>query len=262
MSYGMLIDTTMCVGCGQCEEACDQANGLPQRRDDHLSENTFTYVEDRGGGVFVRRQCFHCEDPACASVCPVGALHKTKAGPVAYDASLCMGCRYCMMACAFKIPTYEWSSLKPRVRKCILCSDRVAQGRPTACSEACPTGATLFGERDKLIAEARRRIAAAPQNYFPAIFGEHEVGGTSVLYLAAKDFAQLGFPTKLPGQALPTYTWAALSEIPAIVTAAIPLLWGMWWITNRREDVAQAEGHGKRRTPGFSAASEEKENRP
>ena len=241
MSYGMLIDTTLCVGCGMCEEACDEQNQLPKQRDEKLHAGSFVYVKDHAG-VNVRHQCFHCEEPACASVCPVGALKKTADGPVTYDVSLCMGCRYCMMACPFRIPTYEWTSVTPRVRKCIMCADRVAAGKPTACSEACPTGATKFGKRDELLAEAQARIAAEPAKYVHAVFGEREAGGTSVLYLAGVDFAKLGLPGDIPHQPLPKYTWDALSKIPMIVTAGIPLLGGIWWITNRRDEVAQAEG--------------------
>lgn len=240
MPKGMLIDTTLCVGCGQCEEACDQANHLPANRDDRLSATNYTYLKDHGDGVYSRHQCFHCLEPSCASVCPVGALKKNPEGPVSYDARLCMGCRYCMMACPFRVPTYEWNSVVPRVRKCILCVDRVKNGQPTACSEACPTGATTFGDRDALIAEARQRITNEPKKYIPAIFGEKEVGGTSVLYLAGVDFTSLGLPGNLPQHPLPLYTWDALSAVPAIVTAGVPLLWGIWWITNRRTEVAQA----------------------
>ena len=243
MAYGMLIDTTLCVGCGSCEEACDAANQLPARRDERLSESAFLVVTDHGNEVYSRHQCFHCIDPTCASVCPVGALYKTKEGPVGYDADKCMGCRYCMAACPFRIPTYEWYSPTPRVRKCIMCIDRVTAGKPTACSEACPTGATLFGQRDELLAEAHKRIAAEPKKYIPAVFGEREAGGTSVLYISSVPFEKLALPTNLPQTPMPHYTWEALSHIPAIVTAAVPLLWGVWWITNRRDEVAEAE-HG------------------
>lgn len=246
MSKGMLIDTTLCVGCGMCEDACDEKNALPKKRDETLHEGAFVYVKDHDG-VNVRHQCMHCADPACASVCPVAALKKTPAGPVDYDLPRCMGCRYCMVACPFSVPRYEWTSVTPRVRKCIMCADRVAEGKPTACSEACPTGATRFGELDELLAEARARIAAEPKKYFPTILGEKEVGGTSVLYLASVDFEKLGFPKNLPVAALPHYTWEALSHIPQIVTAAIPLLGGVYWITKRRDDVAAAEGPGAQR---------------
>jgi formate dehydrogenase iron-sulfur subunit len=244
MAYGLLIDTTLCVGCGQCEEACDTTNGNPVQRDEKLNENTFVYVKDVGDGVYARRQCMHCLEPACASVCPVGALKKTAQGPVTYDGSKCMGCRYCMMACPFHVPTYQWHSVNPKVRKCTMCYDRTSQGKPTACTEACPTGATKFGDRDELLAEAKARIAAEPGKYIHQVFGEQEVGGTSVLYLAGVDFAKLGFRMDLPSRALPKFTWDALSKIPAIVTSGIPLLAGIYWITKRREDVAREEaGH-------------------
>jgi formate dehydrogenase iron-sulfur subunit len=124
-----------------------------------------------------------------------------------------------------------------------MCIDRVTAGKPTACSEACPTGATLFGQRDELLAEAHKRIAAEPKKYIPAVFGEREAGGTSVLYISSVPFEKLALPTNLPQTPMPHYTWEALSHIPAIVTAAVPLLWGVWWITNRRDEVAEAE-HG------------------
>ena len=125
------------------------------------SEHKFTVVLTKGD-KFMRRLCMNCADPACASVCPVGALRKTAAGPVIYEESRCMGCRYCMVACPFSVPKYEWNKLLPRVQKCTMCPDRVQAGNPTACAEICPTGATKFGERDELIAEAQQRIRDNP----------------------------------------------------------------------------------------------------
>ncbi len=247
MSYGMLIDTTMCVGCGQCSEACQTQNKLEVKKYDRLNAKAWTVLTEKEG-VNVRRQCFHCNEPACASVCPVGALVKNAEGPVSYDVDKCMGCRYCMMACPYQVPTYEWTSVNPAVKKCIMCKERVVAGKPTACSEACPTGATLFGKRDELIAEAYKRIAAEPKKYVNAIFGEKEAGGTAVLYLASVEFAKLGFPTNLPEHGLPHLTWEAISEIPAIVTAGVPFLGGIWWICNRRDQVAEDEG----RLPAFT----------
>jgi len=107
-------------------------------------------------GKFMRRLCMNCAEPACASVCPVAALRKTPEGPVIYEASRCMGCRYCMVACPFSVPKYEWNQLAPRVQKCTMCASRVVAGKPTACAEICPTGATKFGDRDELIAEAQQ----------------------------------------------------------------------------------------------------------
>ena len=146
---------------------------------------------------FMRRLCMNCNDPSCASVCPVGALQKTALGPVTYDASKCMGCRYCMVACPFSVPKYEWGKLVPKVQKCTMCPDRVAQGKQTACAEICPTGATKFGERDELIAEAQKRIRDNPGNYVDHIYGLEEVGGTSVLLLSAVPFETFGYRTNL-----------------------------------------------------------------
>ena len=108
--------------------------------------------------------CQHCDVPTCVSVCPVGAFTKTAAGPVLYDAEKCIGCRYCMQACPFRVPRYEWKSTRPRVQKCNFCYHRLAQGLQTACAEACPTGATKFGEPGRAAAggrQADRRRARA-----------------------------------------------------------------------------------------------------
>ena len=88
----------------------------------------------------------------------MAALQKTAAGPVVYDEDRCMGCRYCMVACPFQVPTYEWEARLPKVRKCDMCSDKIAAGGVTRCSEACPYEATITGERDELIAQARRCV--------------------------------------------------------------------------------------------------------
>ena len=126
------------------------------------------------GHAYVRKQCRHCLEPACASACPVGALHKTDLGAVVYDAARCMGCRYCMMACPYGIPRYTWDAAVPYVRKCILCYSRIEQGRQPACTEACPSKATIFGDRDELLAEAHRRIAENPGQYGKKVWGEKE----------------------------------------------------------------------------------------
>jgi formate dehydrogenase iron-sulfur subunit len=184
----------------------------------------------------------NCLDPACVSVCPVGALQKTPQGPVVYDQDRCMGCRYCMVACPFQVPSYEWDARLPRVRKCDLCSDRTPQGGVTRCSEACPVEATITGDRDELIQIARKRIREKPDGYYPAIYGLKEVGGTSVLVLSAVPFDQIGYSTHLPDHNMPATTWPALSHIPEVVTIGSVLLGGVYWITHRREDVARQEG--------------------
>jgi formate dehydrogenase iron-sulfur subunit len=208
--------------------------------EERLSAHKLTTIETHGER-YSRRLCMHCAEPACASVCPVGALHKTALGPVVYDASKCMGCRYCMLACPFQVPTYEWNARLPKVRKCDLCIDRQRAGKPTACAEACPTGATICGDRDTLVAEARRRIAEKPDQYYQKIYGLKEVGGTSVLYLSAVPFEQIGLRTHVPQKALPALTWQVLHLVPDIVSVGTILLGGVWWITNRRDEVARDE---------------------
>jgi formate dehydrogenase iron-sulfur subunit len=237
-----LIDITECIGCGACYEACKEQNNLPQTSDDplrdSLSDKTYTIVEQRGD-YFVRRMCQHCEDPTCVSVCPVGAFTKTEVGAVLYDESKCLGCRYCMQACPFQIPRYEWGSLKPRVQKCIMCYDRVKDGSLPACAEACPTGATTFGDRDEMIALAKQKLAENPEKYYNHIYGLEEVGGTSVLYLSPVPFEELGFNTKLIKTALPNFTHEALSKIPTLVSVGGVLLTGFYWLTNRKNEIAR-----------------------
>ncbi|MBI3577890.1 MAG: 4Fe-4S dicluster domain-containing protein [Ignavibacteriales bacterium] len=236
----MLIDITLCIGCNACQEACKKANNLAEGEEKKLSPSAYTALEEHDG-VFVRRMCQHCEEPTCASVCPVGAFTKTPEGPVLYDENKCIGCRYCMQACPFQVPRYEWGSTYPRVQKCVFCHGRITQGLQPACAEACPTGATKFGNRDELISEALERMKAEPAKYVNRIYGQHEVGGTSILYITNVPFEQLGFKTELQATALPTLTWNALSKIPGIVTVGGVFLYGIWWITNRRTEVQRFE---------------------
>jgi formate dehydrogenase iron-sulfur subunit len=244
MSKAVLYDSTLCVGCRACEEACAGKWGLSYddavAAEERLSEHKLSTVVTHGDR-YVRRMCMHCAEPTCVSVCPVGALQKTVLGPVIYDEDRCMGCRYCMLACPFQVPVYEWSRRLPRVKKCNMCDERLRAGSPTACSEACPTGCTITGERDALIEEARRRIAESPQQYHNHIYGLWEVGGTSVLFLAAVPLEQLGMRARLPQEPLPMITRRVLSFVPDVVTIGTVLLGGVYWITHRREEVAAAE---------------------
>ncbi len=241
----LLIDITMCVGCNGCQDACKVQNRLPEGKEDTLSATAYTALETHGD-TFVRRMCQHCQEPTCVSVCPVGAFTKTADGPVLYDENKCIGCRYCMQACPFQVPRYEWTSLKPRVQKCRLCSERIKAGKQTACAEACPTGATKFGDRDDLIREAYERIKAEPGKYVNRIYGLNDVGGTSVLYITSVPFEQLGFKTNLQQTPLPELTWNVLEKIPSVVTVGGVFLSGIYWITSRREEVRRAENGEKR----------------
>jgi formate dehydrogenase iron-sulfur subunit len=250
MAKAVLYDSALCIGCKACESACAEKWGNPyddkMAAQERLSARKLTAIETHGER-YGRRMCMHCAEPTCASVCPVGALQKTALGPVVYDAAKCMGCRYCMQACPFQVPAYEWDQRLPRIRKCDLCYERQAAGKPTACSEACPVGATVTGERDALVAEAHKRMAESPGKYYKRIYGLNEVGGTSVLFLSAVPFEQIGLKTNLPREPIPALTWRVLSLVPDVVTVGTTLLGGIWWITNRRDEVAKAEGHKKER---------------
>ena len=241
MAHAILTDLTRCIGCKACAYACKEINELPKEEMGELNATTWTMVEQRAG-LNVRRQCMHCLDPTCVSVCPVGALQKRPEGPVIYDEDRCMGCRYCMFACPFQIPKYEWDKTLPRVKKCIMCFEkRLGQGKPPACTSACPTGATLCGERDALIHDARQRLRAHPERYVDHIYGLEEAGGTSVLYLSSVPFAELGFPVQVEHEPYPRLTWQILSKIPNIVATGGVLMLGIWWIANRRDRIARGE---------------------
>jgi formate dehydrogenase iron-sulfur subunit len=252
MSKAILYDATKCIGCKQCEVACAEQNKLPYddaiAAEQQQSAHKYTVVLAHGE-KFMRRLCMNCDDPTCASVCPVGALKKSPLGPVTYDASKCMGCRYCMVACPFDVPKYEWNkALTPRVRKCDMCSDRVLAGKQTACAEICPVEATKFGDRDALIAEAQQRLRDNPGQYVNHIYGLNEVGGTSVLLLAGagESFQEFGYRTDLTTEPMPLLTYRVLSRIPDLVLLGGAALGGIYWITHRRDEVAAAEAAEKK----------------
>ncbi len=212
--FGVLTDLTYCVGCRKCELACNEANDFPNKSIDPSSNTTvfenvrrptsdqYTVVNSYvgkgldGGALNVKIQCMHCEHPACASACIVGALKKHPDGPVTYDASACIGCRYCMIACPFQIPAYEYEKvLTPQVRKCTMCFERtIENGQLPACVNACPIEAMVFGTRNELIEIAHERIRTHPDRYVNHIYGEYEVGGTSWIYLSNQPFVDIGFP--------------------------------------------------------------------
>ena len=244
MEFGILTDLSKCIGCEACANACKQVNNLKSDIAPALTFDTWTVVE-RIGKVNVRRQCFHCIDPTCVSVCPVGALEKTKTAPVIYHEERCIGCRYCMMACPFGIPRYEWESTSPRVGKCIMCSSRLEKGGQPGCTSVCPTGATIFGERDKLIETAMKRIQDNPGRYVDHIYGLKEVGGTSVLYLSDVPFEELGFPKTRTDTSYPKLTWAVLSQLPTIASVGGVLMCGIWWITHRRMEIAKSQAEAQ-----------------
>jgi formate dehydrogenase iron-sulfur subunit len=249
-TYAILTDITKCIGCLKCVTACKNEYGLPLdvprvwQKNDGLSANNWTSIIQLPEKHYIRKQCRHCLEPACASVCPVGALHRAKSGAVIYDSKKCIGCRYCMMACPFGIPRYDWDQAVPYVRKCILCDGRIRAGRQPACTEACPVEATVFGDRDALIAEAHRRIGQDPGKYIDRVWGEHEVGGTSVLYVSDVD---LGFLSYRPNStlALPKTTKLAMEGVfPAFLGVGAVML-GLNWIIRRRQRLMSGDKEGE-----------------
>jgi formate dehydrogenase iron-sulfur subunit len=241
-AYGMLIDTTRCTGCNSCALACKSANGLkhPTSVPTQIDSDSFSFVDERhvvdAGGqsrsVFVKRQCMHCVHPACASACTVGALRKTAEGPVVYDSDKCIGCRYCQYACPFGLPVYEWENALGLIGKCQMCVSRMDAGELPACASACPNGAIRFGKRSALLREAHAQIETNPGRYVDYVFGEHEVGGTSILYLGPVPFERLGFPT-LGGDPNPRYAEQVMKKTPYVALAVAALAAGLQYMTGR-----------------------------
>jgi len=247
MSVAILTDVTKCIGCQECVAACKSTNGLavdvPRRwhKNDGLSAGNWTSIIEKPDKHYIRKQCRHCLEPACASACPVGALHQTPEGAVVYDSGKCLGCRYCMMACPYGIPRYDWEEQVPYIRKCIFCYEKLEKGQQPACTEVCPKEATIFGDRDKLLAEAHRRIQDNPGKYIDKVWGEHEVGGTSVLYISDINLDFLAYQAD-PGQKpLPTTTELAMKSVPFAFVGMGGVMYGLNWIIRRRMELGQVK---------------------
>ena len=279
-----LIDVTKCIGCKACQVACKNWNdleGVSTELDAFLSlqnpaslnADTYTLIssheltdETAPGGLrhlFVMQRCLHCLAPACVSACPTTALHRLDDGPVSYDPAKCIGCRYCMWACPWGVPTAEWDALAPKIQKCTHCADRSEQPvaatrneQPLtdqevrdhgtmmpvpACVKACPADALHFGTREEMLEKAHGRITARPDKYIDHVYGEHEAGGTSVLYLSSVPFERLGLPTLSP-KPYPGFTSIALHAVPPAVIAVGAALAGTFTALKRRAArVAQVE---------------------
>ncbi len=238
---GILVDVTKCTACEKCVAACVERNSkslLKAERDravtsDGLSAERLSTVIKVDDGRFARKSCMHCLEPSCVSACLVGGLTKTQDGAVIYDSDKCIGCRYCMLACPFHIPRYQWDKTVPYVVKCDMCFDRITQNQQPACVVACPEGALKFGDRDKLLQEAHAEIRQHPQRYMDHVWGETEFGGTSVLYIADVDLNSLGWPVN-EAAAIPSLTEPLVHKTPFIGLGVAVSLIGLNWIVKRR----------------------------
>lgn len=234
---GILYDSTRCAGCQTCEISCAEANGLPApvgtieagvvRNTDESHRTVVNAFKSSKGEVYVKKQCMHCNEPACTAACLTQAMYKTKEGPVIWRGDKCMGCRYCMVSCPFDIPKFEYHSANPKIEKCNMCFSRISEGKVPACVENCPAEALIFGKRKDLIREARKRINDNPEQYVDHIYGEHEAGGTGFLYLSAVPFEELGFNTSLQTQSYPSLSKGFLYSVPTIFVLWPAMLLGI-----------------------------------
>jgi len=260
---GCLSDTTLCIGCRKCEEACNRRNKLPHpevsftdravfRRERRPDDKAFTVINEYAGTpsqdqaatkqTYAKVQCLHCLTPSCVSACIVGAMVKAPDGAVVYNPKLCLGCRYCMVACPFQIPAYEYDvTLDPRVRKCEFCASFAdGTGADPACAAACPTEALVFGKRTALLALAKDRIEKRPDRYINHIYGENEVGGTSWLYLTGRPGTEIGLidlPSSAPALRTESIQHGIFKYgiIPITIYGA---LGGVMWFNQRKADAA------------------------
>lgn len=261
-AMGVLVDLSRCVGCRSCEAACNREQKLPapekpfndfsvfdeihhgqKRRTD---ETRYTIVNrydipGREHPLFRKIQCNHCLEPACLTSCFVNAYTKTPEGAVIYDSSVCVGCRTCMVACPFYIPTFRYSSaFKPRIMKCVFCHDtRLTKGLPPACVEACPQEALTFGRRTDLVAAGKQRIRENPGTYVDHLYGEHEAGGTSWMYLSPAPFEQVGIDTTVPKEPILNYVKDFLSIVPMVLTIWPALFAGFHLLATRKDKMAE-----------------------
>ncbi|GAB4342519.1 MAG: 4Fe-4S dicluster domain-containing protein [Calditrichia bacterium] len=249
---GVLVDTTVCMGCQSCEEACAMQNNLPdpdldadvfdpKRKPSTTQFAVIKGYETEKGEIYVKRQCMHCVQPACATACLTKAMYKNPEGPVIWRDNKCMGCRYCMVACPFGIPQFEYDKPIPRIQKCSMCWERLKEGIQPACVENCPSGALMFGTRSELLEEARKRIYNNPDDYVHHIYGEHEVGGTGWLYLSAVPFGQIGFPTNLENTPPAEHTKNFLYSVPVVETLMPAFLLALYKTTKSPEESTEGE---------------------
>jgi Fe-S-cluster-containing dehydrogenase component len=257
---GVLVDTTACIGCRNCEWACKKAHDLPagdlssyedksvfkmMRRPDKSALTIVNqYENDKkiNSPVSIKFQCMHCDHPACVSACIVGAFSKKENGSVVWDTDKCIGCRYCMVACPFQIPSFEYDKpLEPEIRKCDFCFERTKEGLLPACIEVCPVEVMTYGPRSELIKIAREKIKKYPDRYINYIYGENEVGGTSWLYLSGQDLIKTKAMPYLSTKTAPGVSESIQHGIFAYFVppaSLYALLAGIMWLGKKKKESA------------------------
>ena len=260
---GILMDLTACIGCRTCEQACASFHdrpvpkdidtplaALPKRQTSPAQWTVMNTYQTSRGPVSIKRQCMHCNTPACAAACLTKALLKTKEGPVIWRQDKCIGCRYCMLSCPFDMPKFEYNSPNPRIEKCRLCWERLQkEENPGLLRVLRRKGPHVrqAGRPAGPCAQAHRR---EPQKYVHHIYGEREAGGTGFLYLSPVPFEEVGLPTNLGEKAFPEYTRNFLGSVPIVLTLWPALLVGLHWATERPEhESAKVDPPSKRSQP-------------
>ena len=255
---GVLVETTACIGCRNCEWACKKAHDLPagnldsyadksvfkeMRRPDESAltvVNQYEKEKEINSPINVKVQCMHCDHPACVSACIVGAFSKKENGSVVWDTDKCIGCRYCMVACPFQVPSFQYDkALNPKIMKCDFCFERTKKGQLPACVEICPVEALTYGPRSELIKIAREKIKTYPERYIDHIYGENEVGGTSWLYLAGQNLAKTKALPNLGTRPAPGVSESIQHGIFAYFVppaSLYALLGGIMWLNKKKKD--------------------------
>lgn len=241
----VLVDITKCIGCESCSVACKLYNELdfkakPRNVKDgvvELDDNRWTIIKEyktEDKLRFVKKQCLHCKEPACASACFSKAIQKDeKTGAVVYYPDLCVGCRYCLVACPYSIPKYQWNKQFPQVAKCQMCESRLEHGDAPACVSACPTNALISGDREDLLKKAHE-IIASDKKYVDHVYGEFEVGGAEWMYISDVPFEELGFKT-VSDTPVTQYSKSYLSKVPGLAAAWALFLAGLTYYNHRVE---------------------------
>ncbi len=262
MGYGMLIDLSKCMGCRGCQVACKQWNDLPAEPtmlgDDYTNpqqRSAYTWttiefltaeVEGKTVSTFTKNGCMHCEHPACEAACIAGAITKQENGAVTIDHDKCIGCRYCQVACPFGVPKYEYDKPVPKMQKCDLCFDRISVGLEPACAATCPNDAIQFGDRAELLQLAKERIANGNGKYIDHVYGEHEAGGTAVMYISSVPLDLTKLNQNVTEEEIPNFTWKAMKQLPALLSVVATASLGLLAYSNRRSKLEAEKKEGGR----------------